>query len=120
VSAGYYHSLALRKDGTVVAWGGNEGGQTEVPAGLSGVVSVSAGGMNSLALKKDGTVVAWGRRYEAPADVVAVAAGTWHSLALKKDGTIVAWGRNDYGETGPRQPTDARAPSSMNWEVSPR
>ena len=34
--------------------------QTEVPVGLSDVVSVAAGYGHSLALKRDGTVAAWG------------------------------------------------------------
>ena len=27
ISAGYVHSMALKKDGTVLAWGRNDGGQ---------------------------------------------------------------------------------------------
>ena len=34
VAAGDYHSLALKADGTVVAWGDNNYGQCTVPAGL--------------------------------------------------------------------------------------
>ena len=106
VSAGGYHSLALKSNGTVVAWGLNGYGQSTVPAGLSGVIAVSAGGYHSLALKGDGTVVAWGDNYydqsTVPAGlsgVTAISAGYGHSLALKSDGTVVAWGWNDYGQT---------------------
>ena len=60
ISAGGYHSLALKDDGTVVAWGGNYNGESTVPAGLSGVTAISGGGFHSLALKDDGTVVGWG------------------------------------------------------------
>jgi alpha-tubulin suppressor-like RCC1 family protein len=63
VAAGYFHSLALKRDGTVVAWGcggSTDSGQCGVPSGLSGVTAVAAGNVNSLALKGDGTVVAWG------------------------------------------------------------
>src|SRR5512139_3110677 len=59
VSAGAFHSLALRADGTVVAWGSVGHGGT-VPAGLSNVVSVSAGYFHNLAVKADGTAVGWG------------------------------------------------------------
>jgi alpha-tubulin suppressor-like RCC1 family protein len=41
------HSLTVRTDGTVVAWGWNGYGQTSVPTGLSGVVAVAAGGDTS-------------------------------------------------------------------------
>ena len=60
ISAGWIHSLALRSDGTVVAWGDNRYGQVTVPAGLTDVVAITAGGWHNLALKADGTVVAWG------------------------------------------------------------
>jgi alpha-tubulin suppressor-like RCC1 family protein len=60
IAAGGFHSLALKSDGTVVAWGYNDFGQSTVPAGLSGVVAIAGGWFHSLALKSDGTVVAWG------------------------------------------------------------
>ena len=43
IAAGDFHSVALRSDGTVVAWGYNGSGQTNVPAGLSGVTAIAAG-----------------------------------------------------------------------------
>ena len=44
----------------MVAWGRNDGGQTDVPSGLSNVVAIAAGGYHSLALTAEGRVVAWG------------------------------------------------------------
>ena len=43
VSAGDYHDLALTSAGTVVAWGNNFSGQTNVPAALNGVVADANG-----------------------------------------------------------------------------
>ena len=57
VAAGQSHSLALRSDGTVVAWGSDLSGQTDVPEGLKDVVAIAAGDFYSLALKSDGTIV---------------------------------------------------------------
>jgi alpha-tubulin suppressor-like RCC1 family protein len=100
------HSLALKSDGTVVAWGCDLDGQVTVPAGLSGVTRIAAGRAHSLALKGDGTVVAWGCNLHGqcvvPAGlggVVDIAAGGFYSMALKSDGTVVTWGDNFNGIT---------------------
>ena len=65
------HSLVLKSDGTVAAFGSNDYGQSTVPAGLSQVIAVSAGGYHSLALKSNGTVVAWGVNWQGQANVPA-------------------------------------------------
>lgn len=105
VAAGDYHALALRTDGTLVAWGAgttNTGtfphyGQSIVPAG-NDFVAIAAGALHSMALRSDGTLVAWGRNLygqtNVPAgnDFVAIACGGMHSLALREDGTLEAWG----------------------------
>ncbi len=43
IAAGGWHSLALKQDGTVVAWGENNQGECDVPSDLSGVVAIAAG-----------------------------------------------------------------------------
>jgi trimeric autotransporter adhesin len=97
VSAGDNFSVALERDGTVVAWGDNREGQTDVPAGLSNVVAVAAGVGHSLAVKSDGSLLGWGNRYSVPdglTNIAAVALGCkWYSqaVALRRDGTLVAW-----------------------------
>jgi hypothetical protein len=50
IAAGERQSLALKGDGTVVAWGDNYYGQCNLPRGLSGVVSIAASRELSLAL----------------------------------------------------------------------
>ena len=44
VAAGHYMSLALKKDGTIVKWGGNPYDGTTMPAGLSNVVAIEIAG----------------------------------------------------------------------------
>ena len=108
VAAGNLHSLALTSDGSVVGWGYNYYGQTDVPvAAQSGVVAVAGGVGHSLALRTNGMVVAWGDNTYGQTDmpvgaqsgVMAIAAGGYHSLALRTNGTVVAWGDNSYGQT---------------------
>src|SRR5437763_1644471 len=101
IAAGWGHNLALKSDGTVLAWGRNDYGQSAVPAGLGDVVAIAAGGEHSLALKSDGTVVGWGDNSDGQSrvprglnNIIAAAAGLYHSLALKSNGTVVAWGSN--------------------------
>jgi Tol biopolymer transport system component len=98
-------TVALNSKGTVVAWGWNGDGQTDVPAGLSGVTAIAGGYTHTVALKSDGMVVAWGDnsygKTNVPAglsNVTAIAAGS-HTLALKSDGTVVAWGDHGWGQT---------------------
>ena len=57
VETDYQHNLALRADGTVVAWGSPIAGRTNVPAGLTNVVAIAAGSDHSLALVGKGLPV---------------------------------------------------------------
>ncbi|HLM46279.1 MAG TPA: RCC1 repeat-containing protein, partial [Myxococcaceae bacterium] len=129
VSAGHFNfSLALRRDGTVWAWGANEHGQLgdespfprRSPAPVMGVthaVAVAAGRVGSLVLRKDGTLWAWGTdlngtlgtgtsivgpRPPSPvlglSSTAAISAGASHSLALRGDGTVWSWGDNSNGQ----------------------
>ncbi|MBK9126314.1 MAG: M6 family metalloprotease domain-containing protein [Phycisphaerales bacterium] len=108
VAGGHWHSLGLKADGSVVAWGHNATGQCFVPSPNSDFVALAGGGAHSLGLKSDGSIVAWGAwgdynfgQCVVPAPnsgFVAVAGGAAHSLGLKADGSIVAWGHNAYDQ----------------------
>jgi hypothetical protein len=99
-------TVPVNPAGTVVAWGRNDLGQTNVPAGLRDVTAIAAGEAYTVALKSDGTLAAWGDNAQGqttlPAElgpVQAIAAGQYHTVALKTDGTVAAWGNNTYGQT---------------------
>ena len=95
IAAGNSHSVALKSNGRVSAWGYNYIGQTNVPAAATNVIAIAAGGDSALALKSNGTVVAWGRLSTVPgglSNVIAIAVSANHAVALKSNGTVVAWG----------------------------
>ncbi|MFT7542982.1 MAG: hypothetical protein ACI9K5_003964, partial [Gammaproteobacteria bacterium] len=114
ISAGATHTLALRSDGSVEAWGSNYSGESDVPALPAGLsfVEVSAGGNIytggfSVARLSDGSAVAWGASWDGQLNVpalpsglsyVEVEAGLAHGLARRSDGTVVGWGSNMCGE----------------------
>lgn len=140
IAAGGDHSLALKSDGTVWAWGSNYQGElgdgttvgtrsSPVPvSNLTGVIALASGFQHSLALKSDGTVWAWGTegngqlgdgqmsgtirtpgQVSVLTGVMGIASGYWHSFALKSDGTVWAWGLGDVGQLGDGTTTTTRA-----------
>lgn len=129
ISVGSWHSLALRSDGTVWAWGSNQSGTlgdgTETDrfapvrvSGLTDVIAISAGAQHNLALGRNGTVWAWGKNPNGALgngiptaqslvpvqaagldNVVAIRAGQGVSLAMKSDGSVWVWGDHCTGES---------------------
>ena len=113
IAAGHYHSLALKADGTVIAWGNLSANpltpvaaNSVTPAGLSNITTIASADSVCMALKANGELIAWGDNYNgqtnvppALSNVVAATGGVACSLALKSDGTIVAWGNNLSNQT---------------------
>ena len=108
IAGGGYHSLALRPNGKVTAWGYNSYGETNVPTTLTNAAAIAAGLYHSMALRSNGTVSAWGQPFynqttvpAAATNVTAIAAGWYHSLALRSNGTVVAWGAGTFQSSSP-------------------
>lgn len=128
ISTGDAHTLLLRNDGVVLAFGCNDSGQlgragtapaasAVMVAGLPPITAVAAGGALSLALDASGNVWSWGRGAlgdssglfaprNTPAQiagltgVAAIAAASDHALALRSNGSVWAWGSNLHGKLG--------------------
>jgi hypothetical protein len=102
IGAGGGHNLGLRSNGTIVAWGSNSKGQTNIPPGLSNVLAVAGGYQHSLALRGSGVPFFVAQ----PADVT-VAAGSQATFSVVASGfapMTYQWqfnGSNLPGQTGP-------------------
>jgi alpha-tubulin suppressor-like RCC1 family protein len=142
VDAASAHTIALRADGTMWAWGSNSDGQlgdgttedrtTPTPvSGGGGWTAIVAGIDHSAALRSDGTLWTWGdnekgqlgdgttddslvpKQIGADSDWVVVEAGAEFTLALKTDGTLWGWGYNDNGALGVGPPAHYLVPSQV-------
>ena len=111
VSAGHFHTVLLRGDGTALACGDNRSGQCNIPALADGetYTQVSAGLFHTVLLRMDGTVVTCGANGRCQCNIPAldvengetytqVSAGLVHTVLLRNDGTAVAYGENGNGQ----------------------
>ena len=125
IATGSAHTLTLRNDGTVFAWGTNTNGEVgdgttaarmapvQIPT-LRNITQVAAGGNVSFAVDRDSALWMWGAvkqsggaiytstpvRVSGLTGVASVAAGNGFYFVTKTDGTVWAWGRNTEGELG--------------------
>ncbi len=125
VSAGLDHTLAIKNDGSLWAWGiykGSEksdGSNAPIKIGTDTDWQMISGGYSHLAaIKKDGSLWAWGfnhlgqlgdgtyndnwepTRIGTDSDWQMVSLGVGHTVATKSDGSLWNWGLNTYGQLG--------------------
>ena len=120
IAGGSVHSLALKNDGTVWAWGDNEFGQlgdgtnddrhTPVQVlNVSGVIAVAAGGLNSLAVRSNAIVQAWGSNsFGALGD----GTGQDHNFAVTGIGPVSECKRGCRRQRRSRPQPDSRLPGN--------
>ena len=129
ITAGMLHTLALKSDGTLWAWGFNYSGELGLGDNADRFIptqvgtdtdwtSIAPGTNHSLALKSDGTLWACGQNLYGQlglghnlASTMLREVGTYtdwskissndnHALAIKTDTSLWVWGRNNYGQLG--------------------
>ncbi|MGI6526150.1 MAG: RCC1 domain-containing protein [Caldicoprobacterales bacterium] len=99
VDVGNFHTVGLKKDGTVLAVGQNDKGQCDVSA-WEDITAITASLSATFGLKKDGTVVTTHSDFDLSSwdNIIAIDAGDFHIVGLKDDGTVLAVGSNDKGQ----------------------
>ncbi|WP_295451134.1 CARDB domain-containing protein, partial [uncultured Thiodictyon sp.] len=139
VAAGDRHTLAIKSEGSLWAWGADWYGQLGdgndmerlMPVQILAGVAAVTGGVdgNSFAIKTDGILWAWGHNEDGQlgdgslanrqnpeqilTGVVGVAAGGKHTLAIKSDGSLWAWGDNWTGQLGDGTTISHRVPVAV-------
>ncbi len=78
ISAGSNHSLILKEDGSLWAFGANYYGQL---------------GDGTITSRTELTMV-------FPSGVSSISTGYWHSFAIKEDGSLWGFGNNEFGQLG--------------------
>ena len=143
VYAGELHSMAIKTNGTLWAWGTNaygylgDGTQTgrnspvQIGAGTDWA-SIALGDRHSLGIKTNGTLWAWGYNDQgqvgdgtsgnfrtSPVQIgtgtnwKSVAAGYFHSIGLKTDGTLWSWGYGANSALGQGNTTTYLVPTQI-------
>jgi alpha-tubulin suppressor-like RCC1 family protein len=148
IACGAAHSVAIKSDGTLWAWGNNYYGQlgdtTLVTRGYPYQIwmaganwsQVACGDNFTIAIKSNGTIWGWGdnthgqlgngttTNRKSPFQIgtdtnwAKVACGGSHTIAIKKDGTLWAWGYNARGQLGDSSMTDRKTPVKIGTSTN--
>ena len=79
ITTGFNHTVAIKADGTLWAWGQNTYGQVGDGTNTHRNVPTQIGSDTN-----------W----------VSISAKGFHTVAIKSDGTLWAWGQNSFGQVG--------------------
>lgn len=100
VGVGTFHTLAIRKDGTLWAWGKNDFGQLGDGTNVDKNDPLQIGTDNN-----------W----------FHVVAGLYYSLGIKTDGTLWGWGDNKAGQLGDGTKNNKNVPTQIgkdaDWKI---
>ncbi|WP_149244295.1 T9SS type A sorting domain-containing protein [Dyadobacter sp. 32] len=136
------HTLGIKNDGTLWAWGYNNNGQLgdgtttdkNSPTQIGSATNwakLSTGYDHSLGITADGKLWAWGSNTfgqlgdgtqvdkTIPTQIgtatnwVSISTGSYSSLAITTEGKLFAWGRNSSGQLGDGTQADKTTPTRV-------
>jgi alpha-tubulin suppressor-like RCC1 family protein len=145
VAAGKTHTAAIRTDGLLFAWGGNDYGQlglsdtvtrnSPTQLGSSSWTAVAAGEFMTVAIRSGGTLFTWGRGTEgqigdgsattrsSPVQVgsaswIAITAGEgeYYAAGIAADNYLYTWGYNNLGQLGLINTTNYSSPVQVGGQ----
>lgn len=142
VKCGDKHTIALKQDGTLWAWGNNAFGQlgvgtifnSNVPqqVGTDTYTSISCGLNHSAAISTSGDLYVWGKNSsgqvgnnDPSADLTSptkinadtfkfISCGHNHTAAISNAGELYVWGENSSGQVGDNTKINVAAPVSID------
>ena len=147
ISAGAYHTCALRPNGFPVCWGWNDYGQASALfVHNPGFGSITAGGAHTCGLQLDGQWKCWGSYYHSPYfphwteavgiyggpsgaipmeqefpdrddQFIAISSGLAHTCALRSNGEAECWGVSFTGAASPFEGEQLMAISSGRFHT---
>ena len=127
VASGNGHTVAIRSDGLLWAWGQNASGQlgdgstidrlSPTQIGSSSWIAVSVGLNHTIAVRSGGTLFTWGLgtggqlgdgTVISKSSPVQIGSSSWtavsswdlHTAAIRSDGALFTWGPNGNGQLG--------------------
>ena len=143
ISAGHSHTLVIKNDGSLWAWGLHNyrdvGDETSFSSFfperiMDEVKMVSAGALHTIAVKTDGSLWVWGsnsdgqlgdgtktdRSYPVKImdEVKTASAGYGFTMAVKTDGSLWAWGNNEFGQIGDGTTTNRYSPIEITDSIA--
>ncbi|MFH1228250.1 MAG: fibronectin type III domain-containing protein [Planctomycetota bacterium] len=143
IACGESHTVAIKTNGSLYAWGKNYSGQlgdgsltdrytpTLISATGWAGAKIACGASHTIAIKTDGSLWAWGdgnggalgdgtlngswtpTHIGTAANWSAIAAGFRYTIGLKTDGSLYAWGCNSTGQLGDGTTTNRLTPTKI-------